>query len=47
MSEIESLKKIEGELVELSELANKIIQNAKTERDLDENFPTWEKREII
>ena len=36
MSEIESLKKIEGELVELSELANKIIQNAKTERDLDE-----------
>jgi len=36
VSEIESLKKIEGELVELSELANKIIQNAKTERDLDE-----------
>ena len=36
MSEIESLKRIEGELVELSELANKIIQNAKTERDLDE-----------
>ena len=36
MSEIESLRKIEDELIELSELANNIIQKANTENELDE-----------
>ncbi len=36
MSEIESLKKIEDELIELSESTNNIIQKANTENELDE-----------
>ena len=36
MTQLESLKKIEEELNDLSEFANSVIQEAKTERDLDE-----------
>ncbi len=36
MTQLESLKKIEEELNDLSEFANSVIQEAETERDLDE-----------